>query len=86
MQRIELLKILQKTEELFYGTLGTWEKDPVDSGLKKDVKPNPLPNVQKEMSKEEVECLFLLRFHERTNDSEWRSPYFEQPKPKTNRL
>ena len=47
MQHIELLKILQKTKELFNGTLGTWGKDPVDYGLKEDVKPNPLPNVQK---------------------------------------
>ena len=47
MQRIELLKILQKTEELIDETLGSWGKDPVDSALKEDVKPNPLPNVQK---------------------------------------
>ena len=47
MQRIELLKILQKTEEVFDGTLGTGGKYPVDSGLKEDVKPNTLPNIQK---------------------------------------
>ena len=47
MQCIELLKILQKIEDLFNGTLGTREKDPVDYGLKEDMKPNPLPNVQK---------------------------------------
>ena len=47
MKRIELLKILKKPEKLFDGELGTWEKYPVDSGLKEYVKPNPLPNVQK---------------------------------------
>ena len=71
---------------MFDGTLGTWEKDPVESGLKEDVEPNLLPNIQNQMLKKEVERLFLLRFHERANDSEWGSPYFAQPKPKTNRL
>ena len=26
----ELLKLLQKSEELFNGTLGTWKTDPLD--------------------------------------------------------
>ena len=30
----ELLKLLQKVEELFYGTLGTRKTDPVSSKLK----------------------------------------------------
>ena len=30
----ELIKSLQKFEELFYGTLGTRETDPVDFNLK----------------------------------------------------
>ena len=34
-----LLKLLQKLEELFDGTLGTWETDPVDFELKDDEKP-----------------------------------------------
>ena len=38
-QRNELLKLLQKFEELFNGTLGTWKKDPSAFELKKDVKP-----------------------------------------------
>ena len=34
-QRNELLKLLQKFEELFDGTLGTWKTDPVDFKLKR---------------------------------------------------
>ena len=34
----ELLKLLQKIEELFDGTLGTWKIDLVDSKLKEDAK------------------------------------------------
>ena len=29
-QRDELLKLSQKTKELFDGTLGTWKTDPLD--------------------------------------------------------
>ena len=38
-QHKELLKLLQKFEELFDGTLGTWKTDPVDFELKEGVKP-----------------------------------------------
>ena len=38
-QRNELLKLLQKFEELFDGTLGKWKTYPVDFGLKEDAKP-----------------------------------------------
>ena len=35
----ELLKLLQKFEELFDGTLGTWKTDAVDFKLKEYVNP-----------------------------------------------
>ena len=35
-QRNELLKLLQKFEEFFDGTLGTWKTGPVDFKLKYD--------------------------------------------------
>ena len=38
-QRNELLKLLQKFEKFFDGTLGTWEKYPLEFELKEDVKP-----------------------------------------------
>ena len=37
-QRNELPKLLQKPEEIFDGTLGTWKIDPVDFELKEDTK------------------------------------------------
>ena len=37
-QHNDLLKLLQKFEELFDGTLGTWKTDPVDFKLKEDAK------------------------------------------------
>ena len=38
------------------------------------------------MLKNEVERLVLLGFLEASNDSEQGSPYFAQPKPKSNRV
>ena len=37
-QSHDLLKLLQKFEDLFDGTLGTWKTDPVDFELKYDAK------------------------------------------------
>ena len=50
----ELLKLLQKIEELFDGTLGTWKTDPVDFELKENAKPifsrpYSVPKVHEEM-------------------------------------
>ena len=38
------------------------------------------------MSNKELECLVKLVLIENSNDSEWRDPYFAQPKPKTNQV
>ena len=64
-QRNELLKLLQKPEEFFDGTLGTRKIDPVDFELKEDAKPicsrlYPVPKINKEIFKNEVERLVLL--------------------------
>ena len=64
-QRNEFLKLLQRFEYFFGGTLGTWKTDPVDLDLKEDVKsiflrPYPVPKLHEEMFKNEVERLFLL--------------------------
>ena len=55
-QRNELLKELQKFEEFFDGTLGTWKTYPEDFELEEDAKPilsrqYPVPKVHKEMFK-----------------------------------
>ena len=38
-QRNDLVKLLQKFENLFDGTLFSWKKDPVEFDLKEDAKP-----------------------------------------------
>ena len=53
-KRNEVLKLLQKFEELFNGKLVTWKTYPVDFELKYHAKPYcsrpyPVPKVQKEM-------------------------------------
>ena len=90
-QRNDLLKLLQKFEELFDGTLGTWKIDPLDFELKEDAKPicsrpYPIPKVHEEMFKKEVERLVLLGVLEVANDSEWGAPSFSQTKPKSNQV
>ena len=64
-QNNEFLILLQILEEFFDGTLGTWEKDPVDPRLKEYAKlicsqPYPVLKVKEEIFKKEVECLVLL--------------------------
>ena len=48
--------------------------------------PYPVPKVQKEMFKQEVEYLVILVFLELANDSEWVAPSFAKPKPKSNQV
>ena len=55
-----LLELLQKSEELFDGTLGTWKTDPVDFKLIEDVKsicsqPYPVPELHEKSFKKDIE-------------------------------
>ena len=73
-QRNELLKLLQKFEELFCVTLGTWKKYALDFELKEYAKPiclrpYPVPKVHEEMFKKEVEHVVILGVLETDNDS-----------------
>ena len=73
-QRNELLKLLQKFEEFFDGTLGTLKTDAVEFKLKEDAnpicsRPYPVQKVHEEISKKEVERLVLLGVLEVENDS-----------------
>ena len=52
----DLLKLLQRFEELFGGTIGTYKKYPVEFELKEDTKsicsqPYPVPKLYEEMFK-----------------------------------
>ena len=82
---------MQKSEELFDGTLGTWKTDPVDFKLKEDVKPicsrpYPVPKVQKKIFKKDVERLIQLGVLEVAHDSEWGAPSFAWHKSKSNQV
>ena len=83
----ELLKLSQKYEEFFDGTLGNWKKYPLYFELKEDtdpifLRPYPVPKVHKEMFKNEVEHLVLVGVLEMANASEWGAPPFPQSKHK----
>ena len=49
-------------------------------------RPYPVTKVNEEMFKKDVECLVLLGVLEAAIDSEWGSPSFAQPKPKSNQV
>ena len=90
-ERNELIQLLQKLEELFDGTLGTWKTYAVDSELKEDAKPiwsqlYPVTKAHAEMIKKEVERIVLHWVLKVVNDSEWGAPSFAQLKPKSNRV
>ena len=84
-ERSTLLVLLQKYEELFDGTLGEWDTDPVHLELKKGStpfrgRPFPVPQIHEATLKREVERLCSLGVIEKQRDSEWGSPTFILPK------
>ena len=90
-QHNKLLKLFQKFKELFNITLGTWKKDPVEFELKEDAKLlhsrlYPVPYLHEENFKMVDECFSPLGVLLPENYSEWESPSFAQPKPKSNQV
>jgi hypothetical protein len=81
----ELLRLLQKYEELFDGTLGDWETSPIKLDLKDDAKPYhgkafPVPKIHHDTLKTEIARLVKLGVLRRCNESEWAAPTFIIPK------
>src|SRR5437868_7336775 len=78
----KLLKLLQKHEHLFDGTVGTWNTDPVDLVLKDPTaapyhaKAYPVPYCQEQKFKEEVDRLCKQGILRKINRSEWACPMF----------
>ena len=77
--------MLQEFEELFDGTLGTWQTPPVHLKLKEGATPYhgkafPVPHIHKETLKKEVERLEEIGVLKRQTQSEWASPTFIIPK------
>lgn len=84
-QRNKLLKLLLEHEELFDGTLGDWQDDPVSFRLKPGATPYhgrafPIPKIHLETLKKEVERLVQIGVLKRQPQSEWASPTFIIPK------
>jgi hypothetical protein len=83
----QLLKLLQKYEHLFDGTLGTMQTDPVDLELKDpDVKPHHskpylVPHSQEKKPKEELDRLCQYGIVRNINRSEWACLMFTISKP-----
>ena len=83
--------VLRKYEDLFNGTLGTWNTTPVDLELRDDAKPvcwrlYPVLRVHEAMFRKEVERIVNLGVLEEANDSECKRPSFSQTKVKTNHV
>ena len=90
-KRNEFLKLLQTFKELLDGTLGTWKTNPVDFELKEDAntilsRSYLVLKAHDVMFKKGVEVFLLLGALKVANDSEWVSPSFTHPKPKSNQV
>ena len=76
-------KLLQEFEELFDGTLGDWDCNPVSLQLKKGAQPyhgRPFPIPKKHVEIQQLCDLGVLKWQA---DSEWASPTFIIPKKTT---
>jgi hypothetical protein len=86
-ERILLLHLLQKYEDLFDRSLGTWKTDPIQLELKDPnvkpyhAKPYPVPHSQEMRLKDEIRQLCKYGVLRKINDSEWACPMFTISKP-----
>ena len=84
-ERKKLYETLHKYENLFDGTLGTWNDDTYDIELRKDATPYhakayPIPQAYLNTLKDEVERLCKVGVLKKVNRSEWAAPTFIIPK------
>lgn len=80
-----LLALLTDYEDLFDGTLGDFDTEPVNLELKPDAqpvhsRPFPVPRVHEQTLKTEVERLCKIGVLKECSNSEWASPSFIIPK------
>ena len=81
----KLLELLQEFEELFDGTLGDWDCEPVSLQLREREKPYhgrpfPIPKKHMEITKKEIQRLCDLGVLQWQADSEWALSTFIIPK------
>jgi len=85
IEKRQLHELLYKFEDLFDGTLGCWETNPVKLELKEGEKPHnsryyPMPRIHKETFRKELLRLCEIGVLEPIEGSEWGSPTFIIPK------
>ena len=84
-QQKKLLSLLKDFEDLFDGTLGKWNTDPIDIETKPDHKPSsaryyPVPKINKATFKKELEHLVEIGVLTPVQQSEYGTPVFIIPK------
>ena len=85
LERQQLLNLLNQYADLFDGTLGRWNLEPVDLELKPDAspyhaRPYPIPKCHADTLKMEVDRLVQIGVLKKVNRSEWAAPSFIIPK------
>src|SRR5210317_355464 len=80
-EREELLSLLNKYQDLFDGSLGEWQTQPIKIESKPEAKPYharpyPVPQSQEQKLKNEVERLCKWGILKKCNNSEWAAPMF----------
>ena len=81
----KLKKLLEKYEELFDGTIGTWKMDRHKVHLKEDAKPYhgrpyQVPKAHERALRNEVDRLVEIGILKKINHSQWGAPCFAIPK------
>ena len=76
-----LFNLLKKYEDLFDGTLGTWQTEPIELELREDAKPYhgkayPVPHSEEKKLKEEINQMVKLGVLRKANRSQWGFPAF----------
>ena len=87
-QKMNLLTLLTKYEDVFDGTLGEWNTAPVEFELKEGEVPHsqrhyPVPHLYKETFHKELLRLVDIGVLEIVQESEWGSPTFIIPKKRS---
>jgi len=80
-----LLNLLKDFEDLFDGTLGHWNTEPVDIELEDNVKPSnsryyPVPRINKDAFRKEILRLVEIGVLTEVQESAWGTPTFIIPK------
>ena len=84
-EKNKLFRLLTSFKDLFDGTLGDWNTNPVDLELKKDAEPChskkfSVPQIHYSTLKTELDRLVEIGVLEKNSDSPWSSPTFIIPK------